>query len=132
VECWHVSSSANRESILRYGLDWTRMGAAPGIAGSTWPEKDGIFLCRDEFEAAWFVRMNNTGGPVDVWAVTGIENDQLIDGGSGFDYFPGRIPPGQVALTNRQPSSEAPAEGPVRRVKKQRKKPPRTRNGRRG
>ena len=69
------------------------MGAARGIAGSTQPEKHGIFLCRDEFEAAWFVQMNNTGGPVDVWTVADIEDAQLIDGGSGFEYFPGPIPP---------------------------------------
>ena len=31
---FHVSSALNRESILAHGLDWTRMGAAPGIAGS--------------------------------------------------------------------------------------------------
>jgi hypothetical protein len=35
------------------------------------PEEEGVFLCRDEFEAGFFVQINNTGGPVDVWAVTG-------------------------------------------------------------
>jgi len=39
---FHVSSVANRDSILAYGLDWTRMGAAPGIAGSLAPEADGF------------------------------------------------------------------------------------------
>jgi hypothetical protein len=52
METWfHVSSAANRESILAHGLDWTKMRAARGIAGSTAPEADGVFLCRDEFEA---------------------------------------------------------------------------------
>jgi len=46
----------NRESILAHGLDWTRMGAAPGIAGSPVPEDDGVFLCRDEFEAGFSCR----------------------------------------------------------------------------
>ena len=40
--------------------------------------------------------MNNTGGPVDVWRVSGTFGDQMIDNGSGFSYFPGRIPPDQV------------------------------------
>ena len=40
-----LTSAMNRESILAHGLDWTRMGAAPGIAGSPVPEKEGVFLC---------------------------------------------------------------------------------------
>jgi hypothetical protein len=106
---FHVSSAENRESILKHGLDWTRMAAAPGIAGSSRPEIDGVFLCRDEFEAAWFVGMNNTGGPVDVWTVTGVQADQLVDAGNGFEYFPGRIPPSQVALTTGPPHARAAA-----------------------
>ena len=89
---FHVTSALNRESILAHGLDWTRMGAAPGIAGSSLPEEDGVFLCRDEFEAGFFVQMNNTGGPVEVWAVADIGEEQLITSGSGFCYFPARIP----------------------------------------
>ena len=53
-----------------------------------------MFLCADEFEARYFVRMNNTGGPVDVWAVTGIDQEQMTDNGSGYLYFPGRISSG--------------------------------------
>ena len=52
---FHVTSVANRDSILRYGLDWSRMGAAPGIAGSRAQEAEGVFLASDEFEADWFV-----------------------------------------------------------------------------
>jgi len=106
---FHVSSAANRESILAHGLDWTRMGAAPGIAGSTAPEQEGVFLCRDEFEAGFFVRINNTGGPVDVWVVTGIEADELLDGGSGFGYFPSSIPPADVTLADWPGDEPAPA-----------------------
>jgi hypothetical protein len=106
---FHVSSAANRESILAHGLDWTRMGAAPGIAGSTAPEEDGVFLCRNEFEVRFFSGMNNTGGPVDVWAVTGIEEDELIDNGSGFGYFPAPIPAAQVTLAD-QPDHPRPGK----------------------
>jgi len=99
-QLFHVSSAANRDSIQRHGLDWSRMGAAYGIAGSREPEVEGIFLCRGESEAAWFVQMNNTGGPVDVWAVTGIDSAQLLDNGSGLGYLPAKIPASQVRLAN--------------------------------
>jgi hypothetical protein len=89
---FHVTSSRNRTSIADHGLDWQRMGAVPGIAGSSSPEAEGAFLCRDEFETDWFVRMNNTGGPVDVWAVDGVDVSALIDNGNGHVYLPGRIP----------------------------------------
>lgn len=103
VDTWfHVSSVKNRESIRAHGLDWGRMGAAPGIAGSAVPEADGVFLCPDEFTAGFFIRMNNTGGPVDVWAVSGIDREQMLDNGSGFLYFPGRIAAGQLALVDRR------------------------------
>ncbi len=113
---FHVSSAANRGSILAHGLDWARMGAAPGIAGSRAPEAEGIFLCLDEFEAGMFVRMNNTGGPVDVWAVTGVEAEQLIGAGSGYGYYPAPIPPGQVALC-QPPQPEAAPRAPKQRRK---------------
>jgi hypothetical protein len=32
---YHATSSENRDSIRSHGLDWKRMGAARGIAGST-------------------------------------------------------------------------------------------------
>jgi hypothetical protein len=97
---FHVSSAANRESILAHGLDWTRMGAAPGIAGSTVPEADGVFLCRNEFETSFMIGLNFAGGLVDVWAVTGIEEDELVDNGSGYVYFPSAIPPAQITLVD--------------------------------
>jgi|SRR5450631_3785561 hypothetical protein len=122
---FHVTSAMNRESILVHGLDWTRMGAASGIAGSPVPEEDGVFLCRDEFEAGFFVRMNNTGGPVDVWAVAGIDEERLVTTESGFRYFPARIPRGQISLAD-WPSDEPPPQVHSRQQKnKQRKKTPR-------
>jgi hypothetical protein len=128
VTWFHVSSAANRESIRAHGLDWTRMGAAPGIAGSSAPEAHGVFLCADDF-AGFFVRMNNTGGPVDVWAVTGIGEEQMIDNGNGFLYFPGRISAGQISLVEWPSSDAAPAGSPARKRKRQRKKTPRNRDG---
>jgi hypothetical protein len=115
---FHVTSALNRDSIMRHGLDWTRMGAAPGIAGSRGPEQAGVFLCRDEFDASSFVRMNNTGGPVDVWAVEGIDEEQLITTGSGFSYFPDRISRHQLTLLGRPPEEPAPATRPKRRDRK--------------
>jgi hypothetical protein len=95
---FHVTSVANRDSILRYGLDWSRMGAARGIAGSRAPEAEGVFLASSESEAAWFADMNNTGTAVDVWEVSGIDEDQLLGNGSGYFYYPGRIPADQITL----------------------------------
>ena len=59
--------------ILDHGLDWRLMGAAPGIAGSAEPEVDGCFLSADEWGYSFFLHINNTGGPVDVWAVDELE-----------------------------------------------------------
>jgi hypothetical protein len=96
------------------------MGAARGIAGSRVPEEEGVFLCRDEFEAGWFVQMNNTGDPVNVRAVAGIDEQQLIDAGSGFSYFPARIPRNQVTLADWPAAEPAPAA-----LRRERKRKPR-------
>jgi hypothetical protein len=98
---FHVSSSLNRESILTCGLDWERMGAAPGLAGSRRPEQQGCFLCRDEWGAEWIVDMNNTDGPVDVWAVDGVAEDSLVESGEGFFYVPFVIGPEHIVLLHR-------------------------------
>lgn len=98
---FHVSSVRNRRSIEAYGLDVSRMGVAPGIAGSTRPEADGIFLSTDEWDANYFVRMNNTGGPVDVWQVDGVDAELMLGNGTGYFYLPGRIPPDRVTLVRR-------------------------------
>ncbi|MEU0414669.1 hypothetical protein ABZ307_43835 [Streptomyces griseorubiginosus] len=95
---FHLSSVLNRQSIAQHGLDWTRMGAARGIAGSRRPEVEGIFVCRGEEDADFFLRINNTGGPVDLWSVDGVDERSLLDNGSGFVYLPGRIPAGRVRL----------------------------------
>ena len=94
---FHVTSTANRDSIRRHGLDWRRMGAARGIAGSLAPEVEGCFLAEDEWTADWFVRLNNTGGPVDVWEVAGVDDGDLLEF-SGYAYLPATIHRGQLRL----------------------------------
>jgi hypothetical protein len=89
---YHVTASRNRESIERYGLDWSRMGSVSGIAGSRRPEVDGVFLCRDDGEVEFFCRMNAAGGPVDVWQVNGVGESDLILAPEGFVYLPRPVP----------------------------------------
>ena len=98
MPAFHVTSVENRTSIQHHGLDWRRMGAAPGIAGSRCPEQEGCFLAFDEWTADYFVEMNNTGGPVDVWAVDGVDEETLVTSGEGYDYYPGVIPPARLRL----------------------------------
>ncbi|HZC52516.1 MAG TPA: hypothetical protein VE441_08475 [Mycobacterium sp.] len=73
------------------------MGSTRGIAGSTRPEVEGIFLC-SESEVDWFIGMNNTGGPVDVWAVDGVDEQNLVESPNGYRYLPAPIPFDQLAL----------------------------------
>jgi hypothetical protein len=77
------------------------MQAAPGIAGSSAPEVDGCFLCLRPADVEWFVSMNNTGGPVDVWAVDGIDPDHLEVSPTGYAYLPGKIPSGSLTLVRQ-------------------------------
>ena len=95
---FHVTSSKNRASILANGLDWRLMGMSCGIAGSATPEQEGCFLCRSEWEADWFVRMNNTGGPVDVWAVDGVDEQELVESPEGYLYLSTTIAPDRLTL----------------------------------
>jgi hypothetical protein len=74
------------------------MMTAPGIAGSRWPEQAGCFLCLDESEVDWFVCMNNTGGPVDVWAVDGVDPAELVESPEGHFYLPAVVPPSRLCL----------------------------------
>jgi hypothetical protein len=75
------------------------MSEAPGIAGSNSPEVAGVFLCVDRLEADYFIRMNNTGGPVDVWQVDGIDVEELLDAGSGYLFLPRPVHSTFVRLT---------------------------------
>jgi hypothetical protein len=72
VVMYHVTDRANRESIGRHGLDWRRMGAVPGIAGSRAPEHRGVFLAEDLEVVKFFVEMgqSNERHEIDVWEVS--------------------------------------------------------------
>jgi hypothetical protein len=105
---FHVTSTRNRQSIEEHGLDWNRMHDVSGIAGSRRPEADGCFLCVDEWEVDWFVRMNNTGGPVDVWAVESIDEAELIESTEGHYYVPRPIPRDRLSLVRRDLDPESP------------------------
>jgi hypothetical protein len=95
---FHVTSSRNRLSIARHGLDWTRMSSVSGIAGSRTPEQQGIFLCCDESEVGWFCRMNATGGPLDVWSVEGVDVSELVESPEHYFFLPRPVPPSRLKL----------------------------------
>lgn len=113
MEFFHVSSTSNRASIATHGLDVSRMGAAPGIAGSRSPEQNGCFLAWNECERDWFVQMNNTGGPVDVWRVRGVDAGRLVTSPQGYSYLPGTIAVEQLTLddTDIVPGTRPPLGG---------------------
>lgn len=98
---FHVTSVRNRDSIAEHGLDWRRMGAACGIAGSRAAEQEGCFLSNNQAECDFFVRMNNTGGPIDVWEVDHIDSADLVTSPEGFLYLPGVVAPSNVRLVKR-------------------------------
>lgn len=98
---FHVTSRRNRGSIQSHGLDWTRMADALGIAGSREPEQTGCFLCLDEREVEWFLRLNNTGDHVDVWAVEEVDAAELVQSPEGHFYLPRRVPPDRLTLVRR-------------------------------
>jgi hypothetical protein len=102
---FHVTSSRNRASIRQHGLDWRRMGAAPGIAGSAAPEQQGCFLCR-ESDIDWFVSMNSTGTTVDVWALSGVDEEALIQSPEGYDYLPAPVPAERLTLARADAAPE--------------------------
>ncbi|MFJ6094940.1 hypothetical protein [Williamsia muralis] len=45
--------------------------------------------------------MNNTGGPVDVWEVTGVDADTLVQSPQGYCFFPGVVSRDRVRLVQR-------------------------------
>jgi hypothetical protein len=81
------------------------MGAAPGIAGSSSPEVDGCFLCVEEFDEQYFVDMNNTGGPVDVWEVSGVLRSELVESANGYQYVPRKVSAEHVRLARPNASA---------------------------
>jgi hypothetical protein len=103
---YHVTSSANRDSIHRHGLDWGRMSSEPGIAGSPTPEQPGVFLAADRFEADFFVQMGHHRlASVDIWEVVlDDDGDDLRNADLRLNEFDGflcwmeAIPPSRVRL----------------------------------
>jgi hypothetical protein len=98
---FHVTSSRNRSSIQKYGLDWKRMGAVGNVAGGSLPEQEGIFVCEDYEGVEYFSRMNGTGGPLDVWAIDGFSPSQLVETAEGYFFLPEAIPPERLKLLQK-------------------------------
>ena len=97
---YHVSSGVNRDSILRFGLDWKKMesgqrGIAQGWAGQ--PETEGIFLTSPDIEdARWFAKMGS-GRRVDIWRVD-VSGLALEDHEGGWWVCRDLIPPERLEL----------------------------------
>lgn len=94
-ELFHLSASANRDSILQHGLDWRRMGASGGIAGSRSAELPAIFLCDGRFDVDFFLRMARW--PCDLWVV-GVDGLWIENGPSGWLVVPEAIAADRVRL----------------------------------
>ena len=92
---FHVSAAANRDSILQHGLDWRRMGASGGIAGSRSPELPAIFLCDGRPDVDFFLRMARW--PCDLWAVN-VDDLWIENGPSGWLVVPQVIAADRVRL----------------------------------
>jgi hypothetical protein len=105
---FHVTSDLNRDSISAHGLDWRHMGASAGIAGSSSPEVEGVYLCQAAGQVEVFLMLNNTGTAADVWAVDGVDLADLIDNGTGFLYLPKPVPASKLTLQRRSVPKIAP------------------------
>ena len=77
------------------------MGEARGIAGSDVPEQEGIFLCDSEDEAEFFLMFNSGDGLLDLWAVEGVQQDELIESSEHFYFVVRSIPASQVSLVRQ-------------------------------
>ena len=94
-EMFHATATQNRQSILRYGLDWRQMGTAPGIAGSPKPELAAVFLCESRDEIGFFTSMSRL--PADVWAVR-VDGLWVESGPDGWIILPEPVPPERLRL----------------------------------
>jgi hypothetical protein len=95
---FHVSASANRESIRKHGLDWTRMGAAPGlVSGEHLPEEPLVYLDEERGLSLWF---RTHGQLMDVWEVRA-EGLDLVRTGDGWIVSPKPIPPERLTLVEQ-------------------------------
>jgi hypothetical protein len=80
----HATAAGNRSSIYRYGLDWNRMGRAPGLAGSTTPELPAIFVCADLRDMSYLLHMARV--PTDIWSVD-VDGLWLENGPTGWEVI---------------------------------------------
>jgi hypothetical protein len=94
-EMFHATATQNRQSILRHGLDWRRMGTAPGIAGSPKPELAAVFLCESREETDFFISMSRL--PADIWAVR-VDGFWVESGPDGWIILPEPVPPERLRL----------------------------------
>jgi hypothetical protein len=97
-QVFHVTATANRESIRTHGLDWRRMGAAPGIAGSTRPELPSVFACDEREDIDFFLNMART--PADVWAID-VGGLWAENGPDGWWIIAQHIGPDRLTLAER-------------------------------
>jgi hypothetical protein len=97
-QMFHVTAAANRDSIRWHGLDWRRMGAAPGIAGSTSPELPAVFACGERDDVSFFLNMART--PADVWAID-MAGLWAENGPGGWWIICQPIGPERLVLTGR-------------------------------
>jgi hypothetical protein len=81
---YHISPVATRESIHAHGLDWRRMGAAPGWAsGRNTPEEAATYFAKDVYEVRWFAEVRNHREAVDIWEVQ-VRGIDLVRTGDGW------------------------------------------------
>jgi hypothetical protein len=111
---FHVTSSLNRDSIERNGLDWRLMEAAHGVAGIVdlrphRAEVEGIYLCEGDFEVDWFAEMAiGQGHPaVDVWEVSLPDGADLVESDNGYRYYPEPIARTAIRLVKQDWSPES-------------------------
>ena len=97
-EVFHVTAVGNRGSISRHGLDWHRMGAASGIAGSAEPELAAVFVCDSREDAGFFTAMARS--PSDVWAVRA-EGLWIENGPNGWQLITEPVGRDRLRLADR-------------------------------
>ena len=71
--------------------------------GGADPQLEGVFLCCGQDEVEFFCRMNAEGTELDVWAVAGVDEDELMRSPNGFVYVSRPVLPSEL---NRVPTPE--------------------------